>query len=634
MSQNIQIELAYTWYCRYLCISNNYVILNQFLFAMKKLNTFLPALMLLALSQMLAVQSANAQAAGTDDDGFIVQITSPASIAQTILHGAEAGVCQWIGQSDWGPSLTEDFCGEVVWADDSLACGALTNPGALAGKIALIRRGTCGFSLKTYWAQQAGAKGVIILNHYNNPADGPCTTYANATQFLGGMSGLDSAAAVTIPAIFLERQTGEDIDGALAAGQTVNVCFTFPRLSAPTSASMYATPITQVAEMQAITVVYNNRSGATQTNVNLKADVIDPSGALVGSVTYNMPVCEPSADSFIVFPSFLAPAAKGKHTVVFSNDKFTESRDTVYSYFEHTDYTFATDNLTIDPGGVGPTDADFATNGFYIQSGGLTLMGDAPAKATYATFGISNIEAVFTPNDPTANIIGIAVYKADVDGDGAGDLTASFIDDLGAGLVSYVEYQMTGNEVNDQLIHVPVTDINTGGPIDLEAGSAYYVSLIYDGTAAGLGVCVRFANSLDVAYAPFTGYPTTPLYFGSLFGGGWDGAMVIQRLQLEGFDPITIKTSEPKTLAESKVIITPNPATEFVNLELKLDEVNPSVAVSILDAQGRMVVASQVEKNIQNGVMKFNVNKLPSGTYYMWVRTAEGSVMKKLTVAH
>jgi hypothetical protein len=602
---------------------------------MKKLNALFPTLMLLALAQVLSVQTLHAQgAAGTNDDGFIVQIKSPASIAQTLVHGADAGVCQWIGQSAWGPSLTEDFCGEVVWADDSLACGALTNPAALAGKIALIRRGTCGFSLKTYWAQKAGAIGVIIINHYNNALDGPCTTYANATQFLGAMSGLDSAAAVTIPAIFLERQTGEDIDGALAAGETVNVCFTFPRMSGATSASMYATPVSQVAEMQAITVLYNNRSGATQTNVNLKADFLNPSGALVGSVTYNMPVCEPGVDSFIVFPPFLAPAAIGKHTVVFSNDKFTESRDTVYSYFEHTDNTFATDNLILDPGGVGPSDTDFAFYSFYIQSGGLTLMGDdAPAKAAYASFGIANVEAVFVPGDPSANIVGVVVYKADVDGDGTGDLSSSFIDDLGAGLISYNEYVLTGNEVNDVLIHVPLTDLISGGiGIDLEPGVGYYVSLIYDGTAAGQGICPRFSKSLDVAYAPIAGYPTTPLYFGQFFGGGWNGAKVIQRLHLESFTPL--KTAAPKTLVDSKVIITPNPASEFVNLELKLDEVNPSVAVSILDAQGRMVVASQVEKNIQNGVMRFNVNQLPSGTYFLWVRTAEGSSMKKLTVAH
>ena len=520
---------------------------NQFIFAMKKLLTKLPAVLLIAMAQFMAVQNASAQAAGTDDDGFIVQITSPASIAQTIQHGADAGICQWIGQADWGPSLTEDMCGEVVWADDSLACGALTNPGALAGKIALIRRGTCGFSVKVYWAQQAGAKAAIILNHYANPQDDACTTYANATQFLGGMSGLDSAAAVTIPAIFLERQTGEAIDGALAAGETVNVCFTFPRMSAPTSASMYATPLSQVDTMFGITVNYNNRSGVTQTDVNLKADFYDPSGTFTGSVSYNMPVAEPNVDSFIVFPAYYAPPAKGKHTVVFSNDKFTEGRDSVYSYFAHTDYTFATDNLVLDPGGVGPSNDQFIAASFYIQSGGLVLMGDAPATATYATFGISNIDSVYVENNPTANTIGVALYKADVDGDGVGDLTSSFIDDLGAGLISYQDYVMTGTEEDGVLINVPLTDLNSGlQGVELEPNGAYYISLIYDGTEAGVGRAVRFANTLDVEYAAFTGYPTTPLYLTSLFGGGWQGAEVVQRVQLEGFVP-GVKTVEPKT---------------------------------------------------------------------------------------
>jgi hypothetical protein len=599
---------------------------------MKKLLTTFPALLLLALAQLLMVQSTSAQnVLGTDDDGFVVQITSPASIAQTIQHGAEAGVCQWIGQAEWGVDLTEDFCGEVVWADDSLACGLLTNPNALAGKIALIRRGVCGFSVKVYWAQQAGAIGAIILNHYDNPLDGPCTTYANATQFLGGMSGLDSAAAVNIPAIFLERQTGEDLSGALAAGETVNVCFTFPRMSLPTVASMYATPLSQVDTMQAITVTYNNRSGVQQTDVNLKAEFFDPSGALTGSVTYNMPVSEPSADSFIVFPPYYAPPAKGRHTVVFTNDKFTESRDTVVAYFAHTDYTFATDNLMLEPGGVGPSVEQFNT--FYIQSGGIVFTGDEPAKATYATFGIANAAEVFVQGDPSANIIGVALYRADVDGDGVGDLSASFVDDLGAGLISYVDYQITGNEEDGKLIHVPLTDLSTGEDgVELDANSAYYISLIYDGTAAGTGIAPRYISTGDVGYAAFTGYPTTPLFLGTLFGGGWDGAMVVQRLQLEGFDP-TVSTAEPKTLASTKVNVSPNPASDIVNLELKLDAVNPMVAVSILDNQGRMVVATQVEKEVQNGIMTFNVNSLPAGVYHFWIRTAEGSTMKQLVIA-
>lgn len=588
------------------------------------MNRLFHFLLLLALCVGMA-SNLNAQGVdGTDDDGFVVQITTPASIAQNLFNAAE---CGWEG-STYGPSLTADqaFCGDVVWAKDSLGCTPITNN--LTGKIALLRRGTCNFSLKVYHAQQAGAIAAVITNHYATATDGPCTWN------IGGMSGGDSSAAVTIPSILIHRQTTEQIDAALKAAQPVTLCFAFPRMSGPTSASMYATPLSQVDTMQAITVNYNNRSGATQTDVNLKAEFFNPSGVSLGSVTYNMPVCEPNVDSFIVFPPFYAAPAKGKFTVMFTNDKYTESIDTVYSYFEHTDYTFATDNLVVDPGGVGPADADFANANFYIQSGGLCLTGDAPAVATYATFGISNIDAVYVPGDPAANIIGIAVYKADVDGDGAGDLASSFVDDLGAGLISYVEYEMTGNEVNDEFISVPLFDLATGDQgINLDANVGYYVSLIYDGTAAGTSVCVRFINTLDVGYASFTGYPTTPLYFGQLFTGGWSGAMVAQRLELEGFTPGS-STSEPKKLADTKFSITPNPANEYVNLNLDLDGVNPSVAVSILDANGRVAVGTQIEKNIQEGVMNFNVKSLPSGTYYMWVRTAEGSTLKPIAICH
>jgi hypothetical protein len=601
---------------------------------MKKMKVHFLSLISGAAMVLGLVSNANAQALGTGDDGFVVQITSPASIAQTLVHGADPGVCQWIGQSDWGADVTQELCGQVVWMKDSIGCSQPTNAAELAGKIALIRRGTCGFSVKVSWAAKAGAKAAIIVNHYNNTQDGPCTTYANATQFLGGMTGLDSVASATIPAIFLERQTAEDIDGALAAGQTVNLCFSFPRLTAGTSASMYATPLSQVDTMQAITVNYNNRSGATQTDVNIKAEFLNPSGALLGTLNYNMPVCEPGVDSFIIFPPFYAPPALGKHTVRFTNNKYTQSIDTVFSYFEHTNYTFATDNLVTDPGGVGPADADFAANNFYIQSGGLVLTGDAPAKATYATFGIANIQDVYVPGDPAANIIGVAVYKGDVDGDGGGDLSSSFIDDLGAGLLAYEEYEMTGNEINDALIHIPLNDLATGDPgVNLDANSGFYVSLIYDGTAAGTSKCVRFNNSTEVPYASFTGYPTTPLYFGQLFGGGWQGAIVVQRLQLEGF-VAGVKTTEPKSLADSKISITPNPATDYINLELKLDAVNPSVAVSLIDSKGQLVNGTQVERNFQNGVMRLEVANVPSGVYNLWIRSAEGSTMKQVVIAH
>ncbi|MEQ1717159.1 MAG: PA domain-containing protein [Hyphomicrobium sp.] len=187
---------------------------------MTKIKSLITQTLFLAFFALMGIQSAFAQGLlGTGDDGFVIQITSPSSIAQTIEHGFDAGICQWIGQSEWGADVTQELCGEVVWADDSLSCGPLTNAGALAGKIALIRRGTCSFSLKTYYAQQAGAKAVIIINHFANAQDAGCTTYANATALLSGMTAVDSASAIHIPAVFLERETGEQIRGAIDGGE-------------------------------------------------------------------------------------------------------------------------------------------------------------------------------------------------------------------------------------------------------------------------------------------------------------------------------------------------------------------------------------------------------------------------------
>lgn len=70
--------------------------------------------------------------------------------------------------------------GSVVSVDDanatgptmSDACTALTNVGAVAGKIALVDRGTCGFTIKVKNAQNAGAIGVIVADNAAGPVVG------------------------------------------------------------------------------------------------------------------------------------------------------------------------------------------------------------------------------------------------------------------------------------------------------------------------------------------------------------------------------------------------------------------------------------------------------------------------------
>ena len=81
------------------------------------------------------------------------------------------------------------------------ACVALP-AGSLAGKVALIRRGTCSFYIKSSNAQAAGAIGVVL---YNNVAGRVSPTVAGAPP-------------ITIPVVAVSNTEGALINGRLAAG--------------------------------------------------------------------------------------------------------------------------------------------------------------------------------------------------------------------------------------------------------------------------------------------------------------------------------------------------------------------------------------------------------------------------------
>ena len=80
-------------------------------------------------------------------------------------------------------------------------CGPLP-AGSLSGKVALIRRGTCGFHVKSLNAQNAGAAGVVI---YNNVPGLQSITVAGVP-------------AITIPVVSVSAADGLLLDGRIAAG--------------------------------------------------------------------------------------------------------------------------------------------------------------------------------------------------------------------------------------------------------------------------------------------------------------------------------------------------------------------------------------------------------------------------------
>ncbi|MEO8461630.1 MAG: M4 family metallopeptidase [Chloroflexota bacterium] len=137
-----------------------------------------------------------------------VVINSPASIART----CEAGT------ATFGPAVdATGVTGDIVLVDDGVAdpstsngCTAFVNAGAIAGKVALIDRGICGFADKVQNAQIAGAIGVVVAD--------------NVAGGVAGMGGSPTipVPAITIPSLRITLDNGNAIKGELGSN-TVNV---------------------------------------------------------------------------------------------------------------------------------------------------------------------------------------------------------------------------------------------------------------------------------------------------------------------------------------------------------------------------------------------------------------------------
>jgi hypothetical protein len=152
----------------------------------------------------------NQQATLLLDGGFqetTLTVTAPAAVARNYgFFGAAFGPAptaanfngQWVAALD-----AADASGPLT----SDGCTAITNAAAVAGNIAMIERGTCGFTVKVKNAQNAGATGVVIVN--------------SAAGVWGSMGGAD--ATITIPSVQIQRADGLAlIANAPATGGMVN----------------------------------------------------------------------------------------------------------------------------------------------------------------------------------------------------------------------------------------------------------------------------------------------------------------------------------------------------------------------------------------------------------------------------
>lgn len=177
-----------------------------------------------AIDTLVSLGSVVVIAAGNEGDlYFIVGSPSSADNALSVASCADDGVvgarlrietpANLAGEV---PSTTAQFgtppsvagvTAAVAAALPADGCGAITNADEVAGRIALVDRGTCNFTVKVKNAQVAGAAAVIVADNRLGP--------------LVSMGGDDTS--ITIPSVFISQPDGATLRGALPGGVTATL---------------------------------------------------------------------------------------------------------------------------------------------------------------------------------------------------------------------------------------------------------------------------------------------------------------------------------------------------------------------------------------------------------------------------
>jgi PA domain-containing protein/type IX secretion system substrate protein len=526
------------------------------------------------------------------------------------------GVYDYSSMADFGDTLIQTVSAPLDWVyatdslgnqGDSLLCTpAITD---MTGKIAMIRRGVCNFSLKIWHAQEAGAVGVIIVNHTYN-ADG---------GGLVGMSGGDSAALVHIPAIFVTRDDGEIIITELDGGADITATFEVRPFGAPLHAYSYHTPQSGIVPMANVGITYTNLNEAdTLPNLTLTADITDPN-SVTTTLTEDLTDVGPLTVNAVTFADPYLPEAVGEYNVVYSN---SNDPITVERKFVITDYTYAQDNDDIVDF-IFPGNQGFIDDGYRYDFGNFYRTGDQEQITTHMTFSLANPDSLFT-GEPESDVFQIRLYDADPDGNGdvPGDADSyDALDESGGGAVieGFVDYVLDGTEQPYDMLTVEFDE-----PVILGANKIYLLMVQYDGLNAATGISPQYAFGGD---DPIAGDLGEAVYTDRFYTGGWNGDWKgVIRMHLDGFTD----TEEP--LDNTKISLAPNPVSDVVRLSLSLENLAPEVDVRVIDFMGRLVETYQLE-NVKEGTYSFDVQDLAAGTYFLSVSTPEGFRAKKFVVA-
>lgn len=501
-------------------------------------------------------------------------------------------------------------------AADSLCCSAVINPAQVAGKIAVLYRGTCEFGVKALNAQNAGAVGVVIIN---NIPGAPVAMGA-------GAQGIN----VTIPVAMLTQAEGAALAAEIQAGNVTAFFgskFGFykndlgmwpkdyilpPSSSNPKRSSNDSTEF--IAEMGSWIFNFGQND---QTNVRLHGQV-----SFGGSTLYTQSssaINLPSGDSiWVALPRFAeASYASGLYKLKYSitsdsTDEFLADNE------RRADFTVSDTLLTyatLDTNTLMPINgASYRPSGNTTEFEVCVHYKDSLASRL-ATTGMYFSASTGSADSLNGLFVETILYEWN---DAFTDVTGTVTFDA-LNPILYGGYTYPTNQQNE-MVWSPFSN-----PYTLVNNQRYLfcVHALDPQVFIGFGTGADYDENINTYLQPISPISDAGNWFWAGFGSD-----VVPSVAVKLFDATTLG-NEPVVLNHQPAY--PNPASNIVNIPLT--HITGEVTVSVIDMQGKLI-KTEVRNLPNSSTLSLNIEGIADGQYVIRLSTANAEQSFKILINH
>ncbi len=435
-----------------------------------------------------------------------------------------------------------------------------------------------------------------------------------------------SSVAANKPTIYLQWEwTGNydymwNLDDVAVYGENPTPKHDLKLSSGFYPASSYATPASEIkTDTFGFFAFVSNNGLSDQKNVKLKAWITNSTGAILFADSNKINTLPAGyQDSLIDLSKLYAPALPiGLYNINYAvSADSTDARisDNIFvSVFEVTSSVFAKEDgpeQYYRPSGIENQSSWTVCNYYRFSKSSVEQYRAISTSFAYTT----------TATDLEVKDLIAPIYLLRVNDDITDDLEN--LD--GTSLLSSLEFIGTAEydapdsiNTGGSIQFAKLVDTNGSDGVELEKGGRYIIAIEYTGDNR----LAYHAFNDDNRYL----FRSTLIFGVNGFSSFGEDVNAVLRLQLA-----LVSTTDNVALPSYAMEVFPNPATDFVTLNVNLDKSGP-VTVTIADITGK-VILSDDQNNTQQASFTYPLPKLAAGVYLARIATNEGTLTKRFVV--